>query len=572
MAVEKLCDNGEDVAQLKVEERDIGWEKMACSDNKKIFRIQNLDRVSQLPDPIILSILSRLPLEDSARASILSKTWKNYCESYPILYFDHNLFALQSGLASVTEVSGGEPNFTQLREMFMDGVDHRLTNARHLDSPIRKLALNVAFNDSTYFSRVDNWIELVKQINVEDLCITVQTVHFLWHDTVNSSSIAYEFPVSMLTSKHLRKVSIRGCKLGCDPISRFWSLERLCLSHVVMDYDALDNLTRLCQGIETLILENCSVEMRFLNLSKFPNLKKAVIGIHAAACASIKEIDCAWCTFDQPTLLKDFTSTFPLLEEGVLQIHDTNTFKAASNLLKNLILISNDNDFACVKEVYIDCPSLIYFDCWTKGLEELHLNSPKLREFNFAGTTVPKRVLCSSVTELEKSSWNIIMRDAYDTTWLMNLREFIVPLIGNKTTVSVNFKLPMATFQRELVEAIEVSPRHNFSLYLELHYDEENVAALVDGILWIIRPTTFIIDCRNYYVVKYLCENLVRKAEESICDEQLTHPCWMLQLESFDVEYAWDVPLTNGNLADLPEECRTLLRNALKFKFQWFVK
>ncbi|XP_074283962.1 F-box/LRR-repeat protein At3g26922-like [Silene latifolia] len=339
---------------------------MACSDNKKIYRIQNLDRVSQLPDPIILSILSRLPLEDSARASILSKTWKNYCRLYPVLYFDHNLFVLQS-LVSANEV-GGELDISQLREMFMDDVDHRLTSARHLDSPIRKLALNVAFNDSTHFSRVDNWIELVKQINVEDLCITVQTLHFLWDDTVYSSSIAYEFPVSMLTSKALRKISIRGCKLGCDPINRFWSLERLCLSHVFMDYDALENLTNFCQGIETLILENCSVQMRSLNLSKFPNLKKAVIGIQcgeldyidivdtnlecitcdaqtelcvsAAACASIKEIDCVWCTFDQPTLLKDFTSTFPLLEEGIIQIHDTDTFKATSNLLRKLILLS----------------------------------------------------------------------------------------------------------------------------------------------------------------------------------------------------------------------------------------
>ncbi|XP_074283975.1 putative F-box protein At3g58950 [Silene latifolia] len=253
---------------------------MGCSDNKKIYRIQNLDRVSQLPDPIILSILSRLPLEDSARASILSKTRKNYCRLYPILYFDHNLFALQS-LGSATEFGGGEPDFSQLRVMFMDDVDHRLTSARHLDSPIRKLALN---------------------------------------------------------------------------------------------------------------------------------------------------------------------------------IHDTDTFKEASNLLKKLILYSIDNDFACVKEV--------------------------------------------SVTELEKSSWNITMRDAYDTTWLMNLREFIVPLIGNKTIVSVNFKLPMATFERELVGAIEDSPRHNFSLLLELDYDEENVAALVDGILWIIRPTTFIINCQNYILCR----------------------------------------------------------------------
>ena len=63
--------------------------------------------------------------------------------------------------------------------------------------------------------------------------------------------------------------------------------------------------------------------------------------------------------------------------------------------------------------------------------------------------------------------------------------------------------------------------------------------------------------------LQYLCENLAMKEEESMC-----HPCWMLQLESFDGEYEYwsksDAPITKENLSALHGECRTV-KKALKF-------
>ncbi|XP_074289954.1 uncharacterized protein LOC141616435 [Silene latifolia] len=574
---------------------------MATPGNKDIDGIENLDRISQLPEHMILNILSRIPLEDSARAAILSKTWKNFCSLYPILYFDQNLFALQS-LVSANK-GGGEPDINQIRGMFMDSVDYQLSRVRQRDSPIRKLALSVAINDSMYFSRVDQWMELVRQINVEDLCVTVQTVDFMWDDGIYKSSVVYEFPLSVLASKGLRSACIQGCKLGCetlvgDPINEFFSLQRLCLSHVFMDEHVVENLIKCCQGIETLVLDNCSVDLIFLELSKFPKLKKAVVRvvvgkldyvdvvdtnleylkcdadtelhISPSACAGIRELALDWCIINQPYLFKDLTVTFPVLEEADFYIHDTDTLKATNNVLRKLTFYSYGS--VRVKEVHIDCPSLTLLDFSTQGLTEFYVDCPKLRVFTYRGTTVPDHVFCSSMADLEESRCTITMYEAYDTLWLVKLRAFLILVIGNVTNVKLTFTLPMAKFEPEKVEAIEVSSRYNVHLSLVFPSNMlQSIAALMDGLLWIIRPTTFTVSCETYNVVKYLCENLFKKQEDNICDEQLTPslPCWMHQLEDFHVECPLDVPVTKKNLAVVPEQCRTLTTKQVRFIFHW---
>ncbi|XP_074289970.1 putative F-box/LRR-repeat protein At3g58880 [Silene latifolia] len=567
---------------------------MASPDSKQI---DNLDHISQLPESMILNILSRLPLEDSARASILSKTWKRFCSLYPILYFDHNLFALQSLVAA--KEGGGGPDINQIRDMFMDRVDYQLSGAMLLDSPIRKLALTVALNDSVYISRVDKLMELVRQINVEDLCITVLSADFMsCRDDIIRSSVVYELPLSVLSSKGLRSACIRGCNFGCetlieDPINKYFSLQRLCLSHVFMDEHVLENLIRHCQGIEILVLDNCSVEIEFLTLSKFPKLKRAVIRIRAGkldyvdivdtnlecfkcysngtevlvspvACAGIRELTVAWGSRIQPDLLKDLTAIFPFLEEGELHLHGIDTLKAANNGLRKFYCYS-----PLMKEVHIDCPSLTLLHCSANDLSELYVDCPKLREFGYWATAIPDRVFCSSMANLEESQCCIIMFEACDTLWLVKLRAFLILVMGNATNVKLTFKLPMARFEPEQVEAIELSPLYNVHLTLVIGGIMQDIAPLMDGLLWIIRPTTLTVSCRTPYVVKYLCENLYKKQEDSICNEQLIRPCWMHKLKDFHVDCPLGVPVTKKNLAAFPEQCRTLLGQKICFKFHW---
>ncbi|XP_074290420.1 uncharacterized protein LOC141617142 isoform X2 [Silene latifolia] len=571
---------------------------MTSLDSKDIHGIENLDRISQLPEPMILNILSRLSLEDSGRASILSKTWKSFCSLYPILYLDQNLFALQS-LVSANE-GGGEPDINQIRDMFMNGVDYQLSRVKQQGSPIRKLALYVAMNDTMYYPRVDKWMELVKQIIVEDLCITLQNGSLWWNDFTRRSSVVYEIPFSVLASKGLLSAYIRECNLGCetlvgDPINKVLSLQRLCLSHVFMDDRLLENLIRCFQGLEALVLDNCGGEIKFLQLSKFPKLKKAVISVRVVdyvdvvdtnlecfrcdaqtqlhinpdACASIRELALHFCVINQHYLFKDLTATFPLLEEGDFHVKDTDTLKAANNVLRKLKFCSYGQ--VCVNKLHVDCPSLTVLKFSTKDLSELYIDCPKLRVFSYNGTAVPDHVFCNSMANLEESHCDIAVDHAYDydTLWLLKLRAFLILVIGNATNLKLTFALPMAKFEPEKVDAFQVSSQYNVHLQLVLFDMMQNIAALVDGLLWIIRPTTMTFRCGTYYLVKYLCENLITKQKDNTCDEQLTHPCWMHQLEDFDVECPLNVPVTKKNLVTVPEQCQILFSKQVRFIFHW---
>ena len=53
-----------------------------------------MDRISDLPKIILHDILSRLPEEDAARTSVLSKAWKDTWSSFPILVFNEDKFEL----------------------------------------------------------------------------------------------------------------------------------------------------------------------------------------------------------------------------------------------------------------------------------------------------------------------------------------------------------------------------------------------------------------------------------------------------------------------------------------------
>ncbi|KAH9627526.1 hypothetical protein KSS87_016240, partial [Heliosperma pusillum] len=184
------------------------------------------------------------------------------------------------------------------------------------------------------------------------------------------------------------------------------------------------------------------------------------------------------------------------------------------------------------------------------------------------GDTIPKRVFFSSTAALKLSKCNIEM-GYYNISWLINLRAFLVDIMGTTTYLTLKLCLPMETFKPEEVEAIQATPRYNVHLTVNLSdNDMQNVAALVDGVLWSIRPSTLTFSCNSYYFVKYLCENLVKKSQENVCDENFSYPCWLNQLQTFQVWWPFDVPDISRNLAVLPVQCR---KNAwtMRFMFYW---
>ncbi|KAH7856210.1 hypothetical protein Vadar_033948 [Vaccinium darrowii] len=61
--------------------------KRECLMNNCKYKV---DRISQLPEPIIHHILSFLPAEDAVCSSILSKRWHRMWCTFPIFYFKLN--------------------------------------------------------------------------------------------------------------------------------------------------------------------------------------------------------------------------------------------------------------------------------------------------------------------------------------------------------------------------------------------------------------------------------------------------------------------------------------------------
>ncbi|XP_071740592.1 F-box protein At1g19070-like [Rutidosis leptorrhynchoides] len=111
--------------------------------------------ISQLPDELLIQILSLLPDADATRSRILSCRWKH-------------LWAFLPNLHIVM------PQFKEEANKFNDSVDRIL--ALRADLPIQKFFLQCSYYGSGAY-RVNNWLRIVNQCKVEEL-------KFRFYDTI----------------------------------------------------------------------------------------------------------------------------------------------------------------------------------------------------------------------------------------------------------------------------------------------------------------------------------------------------------------------------------------------------
>lgn len=116
-----------------------------------------MDRISQLPEPIKLHIMSFLPYMDELRTSILSKTWQNARASYPILIFLESRF------------EGGDltcPTKTTERKLrFMDMVENFILKFYKRGMTLQRFVLHLVLpedDDHNLGLRVDNWFQRLR--------------------------------------------------------------------------------------------------------------------------------------------------------------------------------------------------------------------------------------------------------------------------------------------------------------------------------------------------------------------------------------------------------------------------
>ncbi|KAL2940689.1 hypothetical protein RDABS01_029039 [Bienertia sinuspersici] len=547
----------------------------------------DLDRFSELPEHIIHHILSFLPIKDIVRARILSKTWKSLSNSYEILLdldYDHNSFALE--LLLDTEIV---PEIDEIRDRFMDYADNHLSRVVQQQIPVLKLAVNVAVIGSE-FCGVNQLMELVRKAKVEELSIFVQTRDFHWYD---DDDVVFE----------------QGM---------YSSLQQLCLSQVLLFSDeVLSNIANCCPEIEVIEFDCCFFWISILQLSKFPKLKKAIVEgrqgnlqsvditetnlesfccnsldldclMNLAACSNIRVLELSQCYISEPDLLKDLTTSFPLLEKAELfdVMHYTEVFDritAANSHLKSLKLLFN----RVIQKISINCPKLSHFDYIGAGFEEVYLDCPRLRTCYYNSSKVPRKILLDLPTDIQYNVFSFSVYYKLGKSWFINIRKFLEHIAGCDT---VYLRLDWHSLSPDMAdefvldefEGVQTFKPKNVHLQLKIYFVEDIsqfLAAFVDGLVWSTRPTTLRVGCDCYEFVKYLCEKLAEKSrDKSCCDQQLCNKYWWHNISDFEVKYKKEDMTHNlTSLVEMTKQSRKGLSGRLRpvdlmpfcFKFEW---
>lgn len=141
-----------------------------------------MDRISELPTPIIHHMMSYLDAKELARTSILSKRWNRLSIAFPVLdfalpysfhmnlYYDWYLRRRRRILEiDEWETYEWETDKSVRIKEFIKFVDASLLQFHELKLCIQKLRLPIIRNeDEGMFSHVDKWIELAVRNGVKE--------------------------------------------------------------------------------------------------------------------------------------------------------------------------------------------------------------------------------------------------------------------------------------------------------------------------------------------------------------------------------------------------------------------
>ncbi|XP_016444914.1 F-box protein At5g03100-like [Nicotiana tabacum] len=220
----------------------------------KIMARGDGDRLSDLPDAILLHILSMLwNPKEVVRSSVLSKRWQFLWKSVPIsLDFETSFGYSEKGIRD-----------------FVGSVNRELHYWRSFEK-IRKFRVSLYTYKKSYIKDIDLWIHFATKVaNVEDFTLEIRFGGDL-----------YEFPQFAYKNTSLRNLDLRGCNLS-PPGSVNWSrLVSLSLGDLELTDGIMGEVLSGCPNLECLELDSVSgihrleissVKLRELSIREYLN-------------------------------------------------------------------------------------------------------------------------------------------------------------------------------------------------------------------------------------------------------------------------------------------------------------
>ncbi|KAL3654599.1 hypothetical protein CASFOL_001584 [Castilleja foliolosa] len=199
------------------------------SSNKRLKETQ-IDRLSELPDSLIIHILSLLEVKQSAITAVLTKRYRYLWRESPSLIFTET-----TQLPARIRDFVAKVNRTLL---FISGVNRNSFEAFEIQFYYKNI----------YSSDVDVWFDFAVRNKVKRL-----TVLLLKSTRRNS----YSLPQMMFHNSNLKRLSLRGCVLAPRKKIEWQSLTKLTIGDVELPEHVIGNILSGCPVLHRLFIINC---------------------------------------------------------------------------------------------------------------------------------------------------------------------------------------------------------------------------------------------------------------------------------------------------------------------------
>ncbi|XP_049347726.1 putative F-box/LRR-repeat protein At3g59170 [Solanum verrucosum] len=425
-----------------------------------------------LSECVIHKKLSYLSFQESAKLSLVSKTWLQAWLTHPNLEF--------------TLLSSKHGNNIHDRKI----VDQVMERYRQTKIPIEKFQLSVtilSLHRPFVFPQMDKWLGIALQNGVKDLSCEV-------------SLPSYPFPIfTFLAPKSLRELVLLGCNLILDhslsitttQVISCHSLRKLSLTEVGLDDNMLRALLNCCPLIDDFIIEHCRLLTK-IELRNLQNIKSVSISCCKNQSVTIQTPTLQHLSYfgcfleDSPVLdivecrnLKSLQLIDMRISEGFLQC-----LISTSQFLERLTL-----DYVSTRlERFKICgsPSVKFLaieNC--KGLQEI--DAPNLVSLEYDEDQIPELKVAKRCRQLKKSQLCLDSLKILNAEWFGELRKFLSKS-SSWSLVSLNFEECSEINLKDLVLHHTVATPKVNDLVVRIESSDKCPTLLVDALLWSCHP------------------------------------------------------------------------------------
>ncbi|KAJ0014287.1 hypothetical protein Pint_19738 [Pistacia integerrima] len=483
-------------------------------------RIDNLDRISALPDEILHHILSFVSPKQAVRTSVLSKSWKEMWHTCPILVLDDD----QS-----------RDRFARAKEV-LKCMEQTLLN-RHMEMiSLTKLMISLLFFwDDEFVALIDRCVCFAIGSNVNELELRFPIF-----------GGGYNLPQIVFCAKSINVLELYRCNLSHPRIGVQLSLRKLCLVGVYVDDQMIENLFARCPSIEYLTIESSGgfKSLELFSLRKLHEVKMShndeleKVEINALNVHSVSITDMKTCVINVASCKN---LKFLLLSE--LSIKDDWLCNVISDfsLLQFLSITSCDE----LRSIKISSPSLKELVINGSDLVAVRLETPNLSIFKFSGHPISFTLNAMALSETDLYVYGYDDDIKVDIQVLVEYIELLVKF--NQCSEVLNLQ--------HCTGAVVIVPRECRQIlhpplcgakHLNLQIDglfDFTIPQLVDSLLWLsphietISMSFHLGDSHKYSFQFSYKEQLTHEGEIPPCCQSFPISCWQNCLKGVQIEH-----------------------------------